>query len=60
MKNVGRIDGSAEHSESVCKNSGRQRPAQVIDLIPNTSEKTPGGRRNLIDPTKAVAAARKR
>lgn len=33
------------------------KPAQVIDLIRRTAEKTPDGRRNLIDPKKAVAAA---
>jgi hypothetical protein len=32
-------------------------PAQVIALIRSTAEKTPDGRRNLIDPKKAVAAA---
>jgi subtilisin family serine protease len=32
-------------------------PAQVIDIIRKTAEKTADGRRNLIDPKKAVAAA---
>jgi len=35
----------------------RLKPAQVIDLIRRTAEKTPDGRRNLIDPKKAIAAA---
>jgi subtilisin family serine protease len=32
-------------------------PAQVIALIRDTAEKTADGRRTLIDPKKAVAAA---
>jgi len=32
-------------------------PAQVIDIIRKTAEKTADGRRNLIDPKKAIAAA---
>jgi subtilisin family serine protease len=32
-------------------------PPQVIDIIRKTAEKTADGRRNLIDPKKAVAAA---
>jgi subtilisin family serine protease len=32
-------------------------PPQVIDVIRKTAEKTPDGRRNLIDPKKAVALA---
>jgi hypothetical protein len=35
------------------------KPAQVIELIRNTAEKTADGRRNLIDPKKAIAAAEK-
>ena len=34
-------------------------PPQVIDIIRQTAEKTADGRRNLIDPRKAIAAARK-
>jgi hypothetical protein len=33
-------------------------PTQVIDIIRRTSEKTADGRRNLIDPRKAIAAAK--
>jgi hypothetical protein len=33
-------------------------PVQVIRLIRDTTEKTPDGRRMLLDPAKAVAAAR--
>ena len=33
------------------------KPAEVIDIIRRTAEKTADGRRNLIDPKKAVAAA---
>jgi len=32
-------------------------PVQVIDVIRKTAEKTADGRRNLIDPKKAMAAA---
>ncbi len=35
------------------------KPTQVIDVIRKTAEKTADGRRNLIDPKKAVAAAEK-
>jgi subtilisin family serine protease len=33
------------------------KPPEVIDIIRKTAEKTADGRRNLIDPKKAVAAA---
>jgi subtilisin family serine protease len=32
-------------------------PAEVIEIIRKTAERTPDGRRNLIDPKKAIAAA---
>ena len=35
-------------------------PPQVIDVIRKTAEKTADGRRNLIDPKKAIAAAQTR
>jgi limonene-1,2-epoxide hydrolase len=36
------------------------KPTQVIAIIKSTADKTPDGRRNLIDPVKAVAAAKPR
>ena len=38
----------------------RLKPPQVIDLIVKTAERTADGRRVLIDPARAVAAARRR
>ncbi len=37
----------------------RLKPPQVIALIRNTADRTADGRRNLIDPKKAVAQAMK-